>query len=101
MREMLSIPRSSENRLPNVTTLNYACMAEPAYLQIETMAVWESNYVRAGKASETSYPVEGVVFDDLCEQHGIGRIDFLKMNIEGAERVALPGCRVSAQPCMR
>ena len=43
----------------------------------------------AGRAGEL--PGEGVRFDDLSE-HGIERIDFLKMNIEGAERRALPGC---------
>ena len=36
--------------------------------------------------------MQGVRFDDLAAQHGIERIDFLKMNIEGAERWALPGC---------
>ena len=34
----------------------------------------------------------GLPFDTLAERFGIGRIDFLKMNIEGAERMALPGC---------
>ncbi len=81
------------NGLANVTALNYACVDRPAKLQIETMPVWESNYVRAGEATATSHPVEGVTFDSLCERYGIGRIDFLKMNIEGAERTALPGCR--------
>jgi hypothetical protein len=61
-------------------------------LQIETLPVWESNYVRAGDPSPASYPVKSVRFDDLAAQHGIERIDFLKMNIEGAERQALPGC---------
>jgi FkbM family methyltransferase len=79
------------NHLDNVTRLHYACVAEPAQLQIETLPVWESNYVRAGAAAETSSPVEGVRLDDLCAHHGIGRVDFLKMNIEGAERDALPG----------
>jgi hypothetical protein len=37
--------------------------------------------------------VEGLTFDSLSERNHIGRIDFLKMNIEGAERNALPGCR--------
>ena len=55
--------------------------------------MWESNYVRTGEATTTSHPVEGVTFDSLCARHGIDRIDFLKMNIEGAERRALPGCR--------
>jgi FkbM family methyltransferase len=83
------------NRLENVTLLNRACVAEAAPLQIETLPVWESNYVRAGESSPTSHPVEGVVFDDLCREYGIDRIDFLKMNIEGAERSALPGCRAA------
>lgn len=80
------------NRLTNVTPLNYACMDRSGDLQIETLPVWESNYVRTGQPSAASYPVKGVRFDDLAVAHGIERIDFLKMNIEGAERRALPGC---------
>jgi FkbM family methyltransferase len=80
-------------QLPNVTALRYACMAEPVELQIETLPVWESNFVRTGEPSATSYPVEGIPFDTLCARHNIKRIDFLKMNIEGAERLALPGCK--------
>ncbi|MCX6624459.1 MAG: FkbM family methyltransferase, partial [Acidobacteria bacterium] len=80
------------NGLANVTRLNYACTDSPAHLQIETLPVWESNYVRTGPPSPTSHPVEGLPFDMISEQFGIGRIDFLKMNIEGAERIALPGC---------
>lgn len=85
------------NRLANVTTLNYACVDEPAWLQIETLPVWESNYVRPGDASPTSHAVEGVTFDSLCASHSIDKIDFLKMNIEGAELHALPGCREALQ----
>jgi len=81
------------NRLPNVTTINCACVEAPAGLQIETLPVWESNYVRSGPASPASFAVKGVRFDDLSADYSIERIDFLKMNIEGAERLALPGCR--------
>lgn len=81
------------NGLANVTCYNFACVDQPAHLQIETMPVWESNYVRAGEPTSTSHAVEGLTFDALAERYGIGRIDFLKMNIEGAERTALPGCR--------
>jgi FkbM family methyltransferase len=81
------------NRLSNVTTINCACVHEAASLQIETRPVWQSNYVRTGEPSPTSFPVRGVRFDDLCGEYGIDRIDFLKMNIEGAERAALAGCR--------
>jgi FkbM family methyltransferase len=80
------------NGLANVTALNCACMNRAADLQIETLPVWESNYVRAGQPSASSHAVKGVRFDDLAAEHGIERIDFLKMNIEGAERWALPGC---------
>lgn len=81
------------NRLANVVPLNFACTAEPADLQIETLPVWESNFVRTGAPTSSSHPVRGVPFDDIAVKHGIDRIDFLKMNIEGAERDALPGCR--------
>ncbi len=80
------------NHLANVTPLNYACMNRAGQLQVETLPVWESNYVRAGDPSPASHPVKSVRFDDLATQHAIERIDFLKMNIEGAERWALPGC---------
>lgn len=85
------------NKLANVETLRYACVEEPGELQIETLPVWESNYVRSGEPTATSYPVTGVTFDSLCRDKGIDRIDFLKMNIEGAEKVALPGCRHALQ----
>jgi FkbM family methyltransferase len=77
--------------LTNVTPLNLACMDKPGSLQIETLPVWESNFVREGEPSPSSHPVEAVTFDELCARYAIGRIDFLKMNIEGAERFALLG----------
>lgn len=80
------------NRLHNVTSMNYACMDRTAALQVETLPVWESNYVRAGSPTPSSHPVMAMRFDDLIEPYGVSRIDFLKMNIEGAERLALPGC---------
>lgn len=35
--------------------------------------------------------VEAVTLDELCTKHGIDHIDWLKMNIEGAEREAVRG----------
>jgi FkbM family methyltransferase len=77
--------------MANVKPLRVACVEAPRMLQIETLPVWESNFVRDGEPSPTSHPVRGVRFDDLATELGIGEIDFLKMNIEGAERFALPG----------
>lgn len=83
----------ARNGLGNVTAIQCACVEAPADLEIETLPVWESNYVRQGAPAATSFAVKGVRFDDLWAERGSGRIDFLKMNIEGAERMALPGCR--------
>jgi FkbM family methyltransferase len=80
-----------KNHLANVRLLNYAAMDRSTMLHIETLPVWESNFVYEGLPTATSHDVEAFRFDDLCERAGIGRIDFLKMNIEGAERWALAG----------
>jgi FkbM family methyltransferase len=81
------------NRLNNVTRIQRACVETPGDLQIESLPVWESNYLREGAPTPTSHPVQGVRFDDLATELGIHDISFLKMNIEGAERMALPGCQ--------
>ena len=87
----------ARNRLTNVTAIQCACVEAPADLEIETLPVWESNFVRQGPPTPTSFAVKGVRFDDLCAARAIPPIDFLKMNIEGAERMALPGCRAALQ----
>jgi FkbM family methyltransferase len=81
------------NGLDNVRRLQVACVDTPGELQIETLPVWESNYVHAGPPGPASETVQGVRFDEICRDQGIDQIDFLKMNIEGAELGALPGCR--------
>ena len=80
------------NHLSNVTALNLACTDREGEFQIETVPVWESNYVRAGEKSASSYSVQGMLCDDVLSGC-TGNISFLKMNIEGAERLALRGCR--------
>jgi FkbM family methyltransferase len=81
------------NGLANVTVRQVACVERAETLQMETMPVWESNYVRGGAPTATSATVEGRPFDEVSRELRIGPISFLKMNIEGAERQALPGCR--------
>ncbi|MER8950566.1 FkbM family methyltransferase [Mesorhizobium sp. M0959] len=36
-------------------------------------------------------PVQALPLDQICHEHALTRIDFLKMNIEGAERLAVAG----------
>ncbi|MDR3718279.1 MAG: FkbM family methyltransferase [Bryobacteraceae bacterium] len=80
-----------KNGLSNVRLLNCAAMDRRGTLQIQTLPVWESNFVYEGPATPASHAVDAFRFDEICQRHGIDRIDFLKMNIEGAERFALPG----------
>lgn len=40
-----------------------------------------------------SHKVSALSLDDLCHDEGIDRIDFLKLNIEGAEKDAIKGMR--------
>jgi FkbM family methyltransferase len=79
------------NRLSNVTPRNVACMESRGEVAMETMAVWESNFVR--RDAPSAVKVCAMPLDDVCAEAGVAAIDFLKMNIEGAERWALPGCR--------
>ncbi|MER9443607.1 FkbM family methyltransferase [Mesorhizobium sp. M0340] len=36
-------------------------------------------------------PVQGLTLDQICDEHALHHIDLLKMNIEGAERLAIAG----------
>jgi len=77
------------NHLSNVTPIQVAVMDVPGVVSISTEGEWESNTVMSGATEGT--PVEAVTLPQLCDRYGIDRIDYLKMNIEGAERKALPG----------
>lgn len=86
-----------KNGLTNVRLLNCAAMDRRGRLRVETLPVWESNFVHDGPATPTSLEVEAFPFDEIRAREGIERIDFLKMNIEGAERFALRGMRETLQ----
>jgi FkbM family methyltransferase len=82
------------NNLVNATIVWRAVMAGEGKVFIEDRS-------DAGDLGNTICPspserhrqleVNGVTVDQLCAEHGITHIDFLKMNIEGAERLAIQG----------
>lgn len=76
------------NNLENVTPILVAIMDKPGLARIEDDERWESNSI-----TEEEGDTPAMTLDELCNRHGIARIDFLKMNIEGAERHALLGMR--------
>jgi FkbM family methyltransferase len=80
------------NRLANVVLEQRAVTAAPEQVFIEDRERHERNTTSSdwseGRRRE---PVAGEPLDDLRRRHGLERVDFLKMNIEGAEVAALDG----------
>lgn len=81
------------NRLDNVTCVQAAVMDRPGTVVIDDSTAHETNSVRSpsGTAAAGRIEVTATTLDALCAQHGIEQIDLLKMNIEGAERLAIRG----------
>lgn len=85
------------NRLGNVTYTHGAATDKTTTVYIAptssdwqiapTSSDWQTSTICNG--NEHGTPVPGFTLGDLCTTHGIDKIDFLKMNIEGAERLAL------------
>ena len=80
-----------QSRRTNVVPLQLALADKDGELRISSSDNHLDNSVMgtAGKASSVAVPARSL--QSLCREHGIGRIDFLKMNIEGAERLAVQG----------
>ncbi|OAI44822.1 hypothetical protein AYO42_00455 [Rhizomicrobium sp. SCGC AG-212-E05] len=76
------------NKLANVEPVHTAIMDKPTVVHMDDADNWEDSSVLAPAGA---IAVQAITFDQLCADHGIDRIDFLKMNIEGAEKFALLG----------
>lgn len=83
------------NGLENVSPCHRAVMDRPGSVAIAEEGSHRDFFsvVGAAESSAAAKIVAGVTLDDLCREHGLSRVDFLKMNIEGAERYALQGGR--------
>ena len=78
------------NGFDQVTCLNYAVAEKRGTLFIEDDLAHHLGNAVIG-TEEAGLPVEAISLDELAGQLGLGRIDFIKMNIEGAERLAIEG----------
>jgi FkbM family methyltransferase len=78
------------NRLDNVTALHIALMDKPGTAYIVESQSWAENSIALNRDSG-GMPVRAATFDDICEEQGLKKIAFLKMNIEGAERYSIQG----------
>jgi FkbM family methyltransferase len=81
------------NGLANVTPLQYAAMDRPGTVTLAEEGSHRDFYSifanGNGNGSVARKQVPGATLDHLCRD--LERVDFLKMNIEGAERYALQG----------
>jgi FkbM family methyltransferase len=78
------------NHLDNVATANLAIIDSARSVAIESQRGWQANRV-TGIAGEDNLRIPGLSLDELVAREGVSRIDFLKMNIEGAEAFAIRG----------
>jgi FkbM family methyltransferase len=85
-----------ENGLANVTALNVAAAAENGSIMMtgydEAGTNWGLSRVAAnGSASGSDFEVAAVTLDDLVTKYFPSGVDLIKMDIEGAEDLALRG----------
>jgi FkbM family methyltransferase len=79
---------ATANNWKNAELVNVAVMDKSGSVMISD----DQNYtVRSVLGSSPEIEIRAVSIDDFVELHGIQRVDFLVMNIEGAERLAIRG----------
>ena len=94
------------NRLDNVRVVHAAVAGHDGTCALARGRSWvETTLVEvADGPHEDTIPVAAVTLDTICHEHGIARIDLLKMNIEGAEALALTedsdALRVATRVCI-
>jgi len=94
------------NRFANVTLNKSAVFSETKTLKLnlfpDEISSWHSlgmpempDPFNPGKMLKPTrvQEVPGVSLDDYCAKQGIGQVDFLKVDVEGAELEVLQGCR--------
>lgn len=82
-----------ENSLANVTPVHAAVSDAEGTLEITDSESHISNTVLGGGG----IPVTARPLDAILDDLGVGAVDFLKMNIEGAERLAIDGMRATVR----
>jgi FkbM family methyltransferase len=80
------------NHLQNVRPCHHAIMDRRGTFWIEDNVRHDMNTVApTPERPQRVRPVSGIPLDEFCDAQRIGHVDFLKMNIEGAEHYAIAG----------
>jgi FkbM family methyltransferase len=83
-----------KNRLKNVTLVQAAVADQEGEVQLSDSYLHEGNsIIREGSGVR----VEATTLENIFRSQRLSRVDFLRMNIEGAERIALSGLGEMAQ----
>ncbi len=91
----------AETTRPGSTVVTQAAVAEAEGNRDLQLYEWQDElsgfYTRsdplfAGKPAPRRVPVRCVSIDGYCREHGVRHIDFLKIDVEGAELDVLRGC---------
>lgn len=80
----------ARNRCANVIAENLAVGRETGEIRIDTGAR-NVGEVHVATESGRGEAVPMVSLDDYCERHGIGRVDYIKIDVEGFEASVLAG----------
>lgn len=84
------------NAYSNVTCLHGAIADKAGTVVIDDNPNDELNAISSnsiGSAAHPGHRIPALTLDEACSSNGISTIDYLKMNIEGAEQLALQGMR--------
>jgi hypothetical protein len=82
-----------KNGLENVTLIQAAAGDQEGEVQISDTEHTANTIISVGSGIR----VPGTTLDNILRSCGLSRVDFLTMNIEGAERLALSGMREMVQ----
>lgn len=83
--------RQQQGRIGNLRCSNLAIGDQHGTCHIEDSSHHEANSLRPCNGTDAAVEIEMQSLDQFCSVNKIDRIDFLKMNIEGAERLAIQG----------
>jgi FkbM family methyltransferase len=83
----------SLNHWTHVEVINAALVDQPGLIFMSDAALYEANNI----FSERAYEVSGMTLDTFVRDRQIAHIDYIKMNIEGAERLAVLGMEYTAR----
>lgn len=83
------------NKLSNVTPVHLALVDRPGEVFISDVSNDEENTISNAATADHAIPVKSIDLDTFVAQHKIDHISLLKMNIEGAEALAIHGMKNS------